>query len=58
MKTTAQKGVEILKQYAKENGVPLRSTSDLSPLEQWLTLKLISCNERNEGLKTIIEENK
>jgi len=58
MKIKAQEAVEILKQYAEESGVLLRSTSDLSPLEQWLTLKLISCNERNKGIKTTIEESK
>lgn len=36
----------ILKQYAEENQVPPRSTSDLSPLEQWLILKLVEATER------------
>ena len=31
----------LLKQYAKEKGVIVRSTSDLSELEQWLLMKLI-----------------
>jgi len=31
---------EMLKQYAKENCVITRSTSDLSPLEEWLIVKL------------------
>lgn len=32
--------VEILRQYAEENKTTVRSTSDLSPLEEWLLLKL------------------
>ena len=30
----------LLKTYAKENGVIVRSTSDLSPLEGWLLNRL------------------
>jgi len=36
-----EQAIKILKQYAKENGVIARSTSDLSPLELWLIGKLI-----------------
>lgn len=32
--------VHILKQYAKERGLPVRSTSDLSPLEEYLLIEL------------------
>ena len=32
--------VEVLKQYADEQGIIVRSTSDLSPLEAWLLNKL------------------
>ena len=32
--------IEMLKQYAKEAGTTVRSTSDLSPLEIWLLMKL------------------
>ena len=31
--------LKLLKQYAVENGTTLRSTSDLSQLEEWLILK-------------------
>lgn len=41
MKTKAQKAVEILEQYAEECKTLPRGTSDLSPLEQWLLVKLI-----------------
>ncbi len=30
----------ILKQYAEERGLPVRSTSDLSPLEEYLLVEL------------------
>lgn len=31
----------ILKEYAKENGETVRSTTDISPLEEWLIKKLL-----------------
>ena len=49
--TIAEKGIAILKQYAKESGVLLRSTSDLSPLEQWLTLQLINKQISDEEIE-------
>ena len=36
--------VDILKQYSKESGTIIRSTSDLSPLEVWLIQQLKNCN--------------
>lgn len=33
--------ISILRQYANENGIPIRSTSDLSPLEIWLVNEII-----------------
>ena len=33
--------IEILREYSKETGTPIRSTSDLSPLEIWLLTKII-----------------
>lgn len=45
MSRLADKVVEILRQYAKENGTIVRSTSDLSPLEEWLLIKLVQENE-------------
>jgi hypothetical protein len=37
----AEFAVEILKEYAHQNKVMLRSTSDLSKLEEWLIVELI-----------------
>lgn len=36
----AEFAVKILLEYAKENGINGRDTTDLSPLEQWLILRL------------------
>ncbi len=33
--------IKLLEQYAKENKIPRRSTSDLSPFEIWLMQKLV-----------------
>lgn len=30
----------LLREYAKEKGTIVRSTSDLSPLEEWLVIKI------------------
>jgi hypothetical protein len=38
--------VDILKRYAKENQIQARSTSDLSPLEQWLMLYIFNINKK------------
>jgi len=38
--TTAEFAVKLLKQYAKESGNTVRSTTDLGPLEEWLIIKL------------------
>ena len=43
----------LLKTYAKENGVIVRSTSDLSPLEGWL-LNRCTCQNCNV-LQAVIE---
>ncbi len=43
--------VEILKQYATENGIPARSTSDLSPMEEWLIIQLF-IKEKNKNSNT------
>jgi hypothetical protein len=37
----AEFAVEILKEYAHQNKVMLRSTSDLSKLEEWLIVELL-----------------
>ncbi len=36
----AKFAVKILQQYALENGINGRDTTDLSPLEKWLILQL------------------
>ena len=38
--------LKILKQFAVENGTTLRSTSDLSKLEEWLLLKSFQEQEK------------
>jgi hypothetical protein len=42
MNEKAEFAVRVLKQYAHEKQVPARSTSDLSPMEQWLILRLLA----------------
>lgn len=42
MNEKAEFAVRVLKQYAIENQIPARSTSDLSPMEQWLILRLLA----------------
>lgn len=42
MNEKAEFAVRVLKQYAIENQIPERSTSDLSPMEQWLILRLLA----------------
>ena len=37
--------VKILLEYAKENGINGRDTTDLSPLEEWLILRLYNDGE-------------
>ena len=36
----AQFAIRLLKEYAEQNQLPARSTSDLSPLEEWLISKI------------------
>lgn len=40
MNELSEFSVKMLKEYAKQNGIIVRSTSDLSPLEQWLLIQL------------------
>ena len=35
----AQFAIKLLQQYAEQNQLPIRSTSDLSPLEEFLILR-------------------
>lgn len=32
--------IDLLKEYARQQGTTVRGTSDLSPLEEWLLLKI------------------
>jgi hypothetical protein len=48
MSGLADKVVEILRQHAQEQGTIVRSTSDLSPLEEWLILKVVDENENKD----------
>lgn len=41
MNAKAEQAVKILKEYAVEGLILQRDTSDLSPLETWLLLRLI-----------------
>ena len=50
MNDKAEFAVEILREYAKQNQTPVRSTSDLSPLEQWLILRLADTLDQGEQL--------
>ena len=40
MNEVAEFAVKKLKQYAKENHTHVRTTSDISPLEEWLLIAL------------------
>jgi len=40
-----KKAIKLLKEYSLETGTILRSTSDLSPLEEWLLNKLVKGNK-------------
>ena len=51
----ADYAVELLKQYAMENQTLIRSTSDLSPLEQWLLLKLSKRINKEQLLELFVE---
>lgn len=41
MTDISDKATELLKEYTTENGTLMRSTSDLSPLEEWMLNKLV-----------------
>lgn len=42
----SDKVIEILKRYAEEKQIIIRSTSDLSPFEEWLLCQLIKSESR------------
>lgn len=45
MNEKAEFAVKVLKEYAEQNQVLPRSTSDLSKLEEWLILQLLYVNK-------------
>lgn len=47
MNDKAEFAIETLKEYAKQNQVLPRSTSDLSKLEEWLIIELLSVKNLN-----------
>lgn len=49
--------IQVLKQYAKENSIIIRSTSDLSPLEQWLLIKLYDTYKQSKETTTLARSN-
>lgn len=49
----AKFAVEILLRYQHETGVLPRSTSDLSPLEEWLIIQMYQSKDQ---LKVLLEE--
>lgn len=49
MEDKAEFAVKVLRRYALENSVLPRSTSDLSPMESWLILRLWELHDRNEN---------
>lgn len=51
----ADYAVELLRQYAMENQTLIRGTSDLSPLEQWLLMKLSKRMTKEQLLELFIE---
>lgn len=51
----AEFAVRILKQYAKECGTLPRSTSDLSPMEEWLILQLHAFTEVSKTTERVQE---
>ena len=48
--------IKLLRQYAKENGATVRSTSDLSPLEEWLFYKIVKCQCRRAKFTRMIDK--
>jgi hypothetical protein len=48
MNDKAEFAVKILLEYAKENGINGRDTTDLSPLEKWLIIRLFVCYSAEE----------
>jgi hypothetical protein len=47
MEDKAKFAVKVLRQYAEENLIPARDTSDLSPMEQWLIIQLFLREKRD-----------
>lgn len=57
MNKKAKFAVKLLKEYALENQTTARSTSDISPLEEWLILKLYDIERiAEEQDKSVIDK--
>ncbi len=46
-KTRTERCISILRQYAEEESTMVRGTSDISPLEAWLILRIINLEDKN-----------
>ena len=57
MKDKAKFANKILLEYAKENGINGRDTTDLSPLETWLILRLFSVSGSLPSVDPLDDEN-
>jgi hypothetical protein len=42
--------LNTLEEYTKQTGVLPRSTSDLSPLEEWLLIELLKAKQKNKEM--------
>jgi hypothetical protein len=56
MNELAEFAVKVLKQYADEKHTNTRGASDLSPLEEWLLVKLCKHEMMNSYPQEIIED--
>lgn len=50
----AQFAVKTLREYADECGTTVRGTSDISPLEEWLIIRLHNEQEKNKPGKCFV----
>jgi len=51
----AEFAVSILKEYANENKINARDTSDLSQLEQWLLIKLYEIQNKKDQIVNVLQ---
>ena len=52
----AEHAVKLLRQYTKECSIPPRSTSDLSPLEEWLIIDHLRISNLNTKNSMVIKD--